>query len=589
MPRRTAKSLGVKGPNSALTEFLKNEGITDAFRRRREREANGEPVSSTEGTPGAELSVEPRSRSSTRELSREVEADEEEDEEVVAIKQAAREKRRRAGDVSDDAFSDDGELSELEDAVSKRYGEPDNCCECGSQFYLLVYSPFINAKGGYLCENCTELRKQQQRQAKKNQYAARKRRKKLALALLDKRKVTFPTLQDLCIKEISVHINDVDELGDIGTTNMAKICRILSKNRSLNDQTMALFLSPNLKMLEFWDCLNVLLVLLSKIPAFCPRLEELTLSMCGQLHNDNMEYFATNLPHLKKLALNGPFLVSEKVWSEYLPKIPPLTLFLLGNTHRFNDANLLTLLESTGPQLEELKLHRLDGITKEDLYHLIAPFCHQLKKLEISYPYSEECVTNEAIIDILKVTGGTLTELVLDGCTLLGDEVLLDGIKPYCKNLTRLSLKGLDLLTDYGVAEFFEGWSNGGLIEVDLTKCVAIGDDGVYQLWRHLGRTLVELSLNSVPLSKDFLLEAFTSNSHPSKKEGFKYKQVALPLLTKLDVGFVRAVDDEVLKLLEDVAPKLSIVEVYGDNHVTNRAELAPGTLLIGRQLDQDI
>ena len=29
---------GVKGPNSALTEFLRNEGITDAFRQRRQRE-----------------------------------------------------------------------------------------------------------------------------------------------------------------------------------------------------------------------------------------------------------------------------------------------------------------------------------------------------------------------------------------------------------------------------------------------------------------------------------------------------------------------------------------------------------------------
>ncbi|CAN3377242.1 hypothetical protein DIURU_003507 [Diutina rugosa] len=587
MPRRSYKSSGVKGPNSALTEFLKNEGITDAFRRRREREATGESVS-TENTPGPQSSVEPTSGgSTTREASREVEDDE--DEEVVAIKQAAREKRRRAGDVSDDAFSDEGELSGVEDAVAKRYGEPDNCCECGSQFYLSVYSPFINAKGGYLCENCAEIRKQQQRQAKKTQYAARKRRKKLASALLDKRKVTFPTLQDLCIKEISVHINDVDELGNIGTSNMGKICRILSKNRSLNDQTMALFLSSNLTVLEFWDCSNVSSVSLSKIPAFCPRLESLTLSMCGQLHNDNMEYFATNLPHLKKLALNGPFLVSERVWSEYLSKISPLTSFSLGNTHRFNDANLLTLLESTGSQLEELKLHRLDGITQEDSYHSIARFCRQLKKLEISYPHSEDCVTNEAIIDILQATGGNLTELVLDGCTSLGDEILLDGIKLYCKNLTKLSLKGLDLITDYGMADFFKGWSNGGLIEADFTKCITVADDGAYELWRHSGRTLVELSLNSVPMSKDFLLEAFTSNSHPSKTEGYKYSQVSLPLLTKLDLGFVRAVDDEVLKLLEDVAPKLSIVEVYGDNRVTNRAELAPGTLLIGRQLDQDI
>ena len=38
MARRGGKRSGVRGPNSALTEFLRNEGITDAFRRRQQRQ-----------------------------------------------------------------------------------------------------------------------------------------------------------------------------------------------------------------------------------------------------------------------------------------------------------------------------------------------------------------------------------------------------------------------------------------------------------------------------------------------------------------------------------------------------------------------
>lgn len=70
---------------------------------------------------------------------------------------------------------------------------------------------------------------------------------------------------------------------------------------------MTLFLTPDLKRLEFWDCSNVDSDSLNKIASFCPNLESLTLFMCGQLHNDNLQYFATNLTKLHDLALNGPF------------------------------------------------------------------------------------------------------------------------------------------------------------------------------------------------------------------------------------------------------------------------------------------
>lgn len=108
-------------------------------------------------------------------------------------------------------------------------------------------------------------------------------------------------------QKITENIEDVDVLGDIGQMNMNRISMILSKNRSLNNKTISLFLSPDLKSLQFWDCSNVDSDSLNKIASYCPHLESLTLFMCGQLHNDNLQYFATQLTKLTELSLNGPF------------------------------------------------------------------------------------------------------------------------------------------------------------------------------------------------------------------------------------------------------------------------------------------
>ncbi|CAN3501633.1 DNA repair protein Rad7p [Diutina catenulata] len=613
MPRRNNKgSSGVRGPNSALTEFLKAEGITDAFRRRREREessASPQPdsgaassrASDRETSVTVDESATPSPSRTPRRRRVEVTvspdaSDAEEDAEVAAIKQAAREKRRRAGSpVSDDDYSD------AEDRPANS-GEPSQCCECGEEFILSAYSPYLAAKQGYLCPTCAEVHRQQQKQRKKNQFAARKRRKAVASALLDKRDVKFPTLQDLCIKEITVHIDDVDQLGDIGGENQGKICRILSKNRSLTDKTVPLFLGPQLTTLQLWDCSNVSRNALAKIPAFCPELEDLTLFMCGQLHNENMEYFASNLPKLRHLRLNGPFLINSKVWEEYLTSIPPLDSFELRNTHRFTNENLVNLLESMGATLSSLKLSRLDGITAEEVYDMLPHYCTQLTELELSFPHTEDIVTDDMVIELLKASGDKLTSVNLDGCTSLSERILLEGILPHCPNITHLSLRWLDLISDEGMASFFDQWSgSGGLLSADFTKCYSVGDEAVYALWKHSGRTLVELSLNSVPLSKDFLLSALTPDNHPSKKPVPEedvdpefpppkiYAQITLPLLTTLDMGFVRAVDDEVIRLIDRVAPKLAVLEVYGDNRVTQRAYLKSGTLLIGRQLDSEV
>lgn len=573
---RRSRNPGVKGPNSALTEFLRTEGITDAFRDRLRRQGRSlalpTALADTQSPEVRDTASDPDGVVTVEVLS---------DEEILA---AAR--RKRGGpDFSDD--DSDGDYD-----PGKKFGEQDSCVECGTEFYLSVYSRYVEAKKGYLCEGCNEEFKKRERQARRNEQSARRKRKKMAQALLDRQKVTIASLQDVCIRKITANIGDVEALGDIGQANVNKILRILSKNRSLTSLTMPLFLQPNLRTLEFWDCLNVDSDTLNQIAAFCPNLERLTLFMCGNLHNDNLQYYKTNLRNLTHLSLNGPFLISDAMWQDYFETgCPNLTSFEVRNTHRFGNDLLISLLDNCGRRLTSLRLSRLDGLDSQAVYDLLPHYLQpHLTDLELSYPHTESLVTNDLVVNIFAIAGSLLQTLNLDGCSGLTDVFLYDGVAKYGAALTSLSLRGLDMLTDEGFAGAFLLYPSvnaGGLIYADLTKCTGLGDQAVYALFLHSAHTLVELSVNSLyNITKDFLLEIFTPDHHPSKNKEDTFGQVAMPLLTRWDVGFVKAVDDEVLAYISSNCPKLKILEVFGDSKCTGRAKVRHDLLVIGRQHD---
>lgn len=620
--RRRPRSNGVRGPNSALTEFLRVEGITDAFRERQQREIESNSTNQTPAPESSPLSVTNTPSASVTPARRVVDDDE------AQIREAGRKKRRIArtrarrndpGSGSSDSDSDsdfkasddDIDDDELDDGY-KKFGEEDFCVECGNPFTLTVYSRYLEDLKGYLCEECNEILKKKERNARKNQLNARKRRKKLAQALLDKKTVRLPSLQDVCIKTITHNIADVEALGDIGQVNINKISRILSKNRSLNDSTVSLFLNPDVKSLELWDCSNLSSHSFNQIAAYCSNLESLTIFMCGQFHNDNLVYYKDKLPQLTKLSLNGPFLISNQLWQDFFDQAQcNLQEFEVRNTHRFGNQALISLMENRGAALTSLKLSRLDGLDSASVYELIPQYISpsQLISLEISYPFKEELVSDDLLIHILAVTGESLRYLNVDGCTSLTDLFLVEGVAKFCPCLEGLSMKNCDLITNDGFVEAFNEFSminSGGLVTVDFTKCTGLGDQAIHALLKHSGDTLVEASFNSLDsLTKSFLLQSLTDDTEKWKKDlqqsiedgindsaetekekNHFYSRVSLPLLTKLDVGFVRSFDDEVTEKFSEKCPKLTYLEVYGDNRCTSKAKVRSDLLIIGRQGD---
>jgi len=597
MPRRRSTRAnrldddgGVKGPSSALTSFLREQGISaESVRQRYEENVRREQEMIERGQ---RLSAEQDQideddvsnvHSTNIELpENELDSDEEvfegdeENEEIAKIRERARRKRRRAERNDDDGMDDIDAQNGSNDSdgdVGKNY-----CLECDKEFIISVYSKKMEKYGrvGYLCPSCTKMAIRQERLARRKEMDARKRRKLVAAALLDKQSYRLPTLQDFCIKIITDNIGDVSVLGDIGMRNKKRISRILAKNRSLDSKTMELFLDPSLKELEFWDCSKIDKGALDKIPAYCPQLESLTLNMCGHLHKDNLLYYGQKCSNLRSLSLNGPFLINNAVWQEFFdsPVGKNLKAFHLKNTHRFTSDSLIALLDNAGSSLEELTLNRLDGLDSKPVYDMLPHYLHNIRHLEISYPHTKDLIDDDMIVNILATNGDHLETLILDGCSNLTDQFLISGIKPFCPVLTKLSLGQLNLITDNGITQLFTDWSiNGGLMDLNLTRCLQLTDKSIYKALNHSSQTLVELSLNSVKLITKMLLLKLSRN-------------VRFPLLTSLDIGFVRSVDDSVLAIWSRIAPKLTIMEVYGDSRCSDKAMIRHGLNIIGRETD---
>jgi DNA repair protein RAD7 len=56
------------------------------------------------------------------------------------------------------------------------------------------------------------------------------------------------------VKLVAKYIDDVEALGDIAMKDMDRICQIISRNRSLNNNTIRLFLEPQGDRLTLYDC-----------------------------------------------------------------------------------------------------------------------------------------------------------------------------------------------------------------------------------------------------------------------------------------------------------------------------------------------
>ncbi|GAA6043312.1 hypothetical protein JCM8097_001179 [Rhodosporidiobolus ruineniae] len=697
--RNTAGSDGngtgqVYGPRSALTSFLREQGITGpganvTYINRRQGTLQRTPSSpsssaqqdgdssaagadvdvstavtmsldpSASGSASAEASTSASPAASTSTDANAEAGPSSASSSAVASKRkgkplsaAAQKKAKKAAlDAHNAGFGEDGmdDFSVGGKQVSQpkkgRYegrvpGQIKVCGECGKKFTVSKYTATNPNGPGLLCAPCTSESIEDRatfpsagpaggkKGAAKDRPAAPKR-KKSEKAVEETKYTVVPTLQQGCLSIIATFISSVETgaFSYLGPKNLDRIAKIVSKNRALDGENLKLFLEVGHRELRLYDCTNIHDHHLSTISTFSPHLVSLTLLQCGRLDDDVLTAWAhpvSGFKELRNLELYAPYLVTAAKWSEFWERrkeigAGELESFKLRMSSRFTPDSLLSTLTHNS-HLHTLQLSELGKLPRDALSLLArSPLAQNktLRRLDISRWGTPQgmVLEDEDVVGLLREVGEGLEELVLDGNYNLTSATLTDGIAPYCRNLTSLSLANLSKIDSEGLEALFRGQKPR---PATTTPAVAGEGEGqgerealaeeagetspekegeseetAYPPWSPAGLTLLNAHRLTDALTAPTLSALLSHSSHSLQHLNLhsadQLDGPALALLAKeakalevLDVSFVRAVDNFVVKDLLDGCAKLRVAFLHGNNRVTSDVPRKHGVQLRG-------
>ncbi|KAG0380898.1 hypothetical protein BGX24_003372 [Mortierella sp. AD032] len=490
---------------------------------------------------------------------------------------AASKKRPRKKDASDDSGDEDfhditGHISRSSFSHKGRMPQGSNkivfCSRCRARFTLKAgTTPAVDEDdGGLLCPTCagTGSPVPSKGTLPKAKPVKRARRKAQKAEI----ECQIPSLQDLCIQKIANSIEDVEAFGDISAISLDKICKIICRNRSLNADTLQLFLDSRHSELILYDCTDITAVGLQNIAQFCPNLRSLKLKLCGRITNEVMDYYIEHLTKLASLTLIGPILIIEPTYIKLFEIIGErFEKFELKGSSRFSLKAIKALCDNC-PNITHLRLGDCNLMDDEWLGPIAG--LTKLKSLRIRNPEPDK-LTTSAVVKLIQAVGSGLEELELKGCDGLMDEVLVDAIRPSCVRVERLNLSGCEELTTEGVETLFKDWTvNPGLTYLNLENCVMLKDEALMAVTEHSGATLEDLNMSGMDeITKD-ALQTLTRCVH----------------LVDLNVSWCRAVDDDIMEQLVEAAPRLAKVTVWGDHRLTECCTSRNGLKIVGREGD---
>ncbi|KAI8069073.1 uncharacterized protein B0P05DRAFT_194533 [Gilbertella persicaria] len=548
----------VSGPTSALTSFLREHGIrvpNTGRRARREAQRNNEiPQEQEEQQP--ESSAAPTARTSM--LYRPSE------------RKTKDSKKRKKNDGSDESDSDSSfDPNDFRPSSSGPRKLPTGrariafCDQCKGRFVRKTENENI-----ITCPKCLAGET-----PSKKPSLSRKR----TIPAVQKKKIycehQIPSLQEICVSVVAEHIDEIDTFGIISDESFEKLGKIISRNRKLTDQIAKLFMEPDRKILSLGDCSKMTDHGLYMISQFCIRMERLSLIYCGHITDRTLLAYCDRLHHFKSLELSGPFLVTKEAWIKFFETMGPrLEGFSLANTARFLQ-ECVDALVMYCPNVKKLKLKQLSHMSTNWLASLAK--LKKLESLELAWPTHEYKFDTKDMVHLLSKVGPHLKELSVKGGHHLTNEILSEGILKHCQNLQKLSLEQCGQLTAEAMVEFLDNWKARGLVELNVARCTSFNDDVLKAIVRHSGQSLKRLNLHSLQLLTASGLELLAGNGSDLKPCRF---------LTHLNCGFVRSMDDFVLKRLIDQCESLENAQVFGCNLLTDSVKLRDGLLVAGRE-----
>ncbi|CAG8289245.1 unnamed protein product [Penicillium olsonii] len=564
--RRQAR--GIRGPRSALTDFLASNNISaqqiqdDYANRQAEaaRQANEAQRQSVD--PGAEQRRSPSEANSPEDLIKKRKRQQA----ITRIKNSkefAKRKARLSGD-HDPEYDDESLANQIhEERQRPQPGQLANCEICEKRFTVTPYSK-TGPGGGLLCPDCSKKHKADEKKppAKKRATGNIGRRQNQTNLLDGLTPHGTQSLLETCIKKVADYIHDVEDFGDLPPSLLLRLGQILSRRRAVTPKTLDLFIRPQYRSIDLFDCAKLDTDDFHKILASMPHLTRVNLRFTTPFKDEIIQYMVDRDMQIKDLHLDGANLVTDACWRHLFQKLGHrLQSLKLWNLNSAFDDETAQVMCKQCPNLQRLKLkflHKTGNGTLEAISSL--PF---LEHLSLHYLKETE-IDPKHLWSIMSAVGSRLKTLSLEEFELVDDK-LLQLIHEQCHSLTKLRLSKNFTFTDAGLAALFVNWPNQALTYVDMNSLrdvdmtnpngpeqpIGLASSAFVALMEHSGAKLQHLNIASC---RHIPYQAFEQVF----AEGKVY-----PELKYLDLSFSPAVDDYIAMCIFRCCPALQRLVVF--------------------------
>ncbi|KAI1006244.1 hypothetical protein K3495_g1975 [Podosphaera aphanis] len=564
-------SRSIRGPQSALTDFLASHNISaaqilaDADARRATALAAHLAEQST--APATGESPQNRRNESSEQIKKRKRDEEKAIAKIKASKASKASKLRQMFKSSFDQLSDE-ELSSFEEQLSA-VGQMANCESCEKRFSVTVYSRAGSnkSKQSLLCLKCSrELDKEESEKKRRKKRLVGAARRKNASNILDGIYPGAKDLVTLCVETLANNVHEAESFGDLPLDLIKRLSAVLSKRRLITSPILDLFLEQKHESLTITDGAKLNSDDYIRIFQIVPRIKHLKLRNAVQFKNRVVDHLLGTTVNLETFDIHGANLIDEETWSRFLrEKGSHLRSLKVHFTDSYFGDEAVETLITHCPQLQRLKISHNAKLSDEGLEKVFQLSKLEYFSIELYRPTSTSPLTPTPLVKILDSIGAELRTFSVEAAPKVDDSMLI-ALHTNCKKLTKLRITGSETVTDEGFALLFTNWANSPITYLDLSGCrhvdaaeprknpngIGLASSGFEALMAHSGHKLRYLDVSSC---RHISLESFESVFGTEKV----YSE-----MEHIDISFCQAVNDFVVGSIFRCCPNLKILTVFG-------------------------